>query len=90
MTATSVNQNMTGVAFTRVEAAPSFAVGTIVRGNDGHDYIYARATGAIADDATAVLSEPAMTVAAGAGSWTNRTGVALAANDHAWIQKTAA
>ena len=87
MTATSVNQNMTGVAFTRVEAAPSFAVGTIVRGNDGHDYIYARATGAIADDATAVLSEPAMTVA---GSWTNRTGVALAANDYAWIQKTAA
>jgi len=36
------------------------------------------------------LSEPAMTVAAGAGSWTNRTGVALAANDYAWIQKTAA
>ena len=89
MTATSVNQNMAGVDFTLVEATPSFALGTVVRGNDGHNYVYARATGAIADDATAVLTEPAMTVASGAGDWTNRTGATLAANDYAWVQKTA-
>ena len=89
MTATSVNQNMAGVDFTRIESNPSFAPGTIVRGNDAHDYIYALASGAIANDATAILTEPAMTAAAGAGAWTNRTGTALAAGNYAWLQKTA-
>jgi|GEM_PF-3149315 len=89
MTATSVNQNMLGVDLTLIELTPSFAPGTIVRGNDAHDYIYALASSAIADDATAVLTEATMTVAAGAGDWTNRTGGALAAGDYAWLQKTA-
>lgn len=84
----SLNQNAVGVAFDRVETSPTIAVGTVVRGSDAHDWIYAMATGAIADDAVTVLTEPAMTMATGAGDWTNRNGT-LAANDYTWFQKTA-
>lgn len=66
-----------------------FENGTIVKGDDGHDYIFSTATGAIADAATCVLAEPALTMSAGAGDWTNNNGVALVANDRAWFQRTA-
>jgi len=64
------------------------ALGTVVTGNDGHDYILALATGAIANAATVTLTEPAMTVATGAGAWTN-TNAPLVASDRAWFKKTA-
>ncbi|MFD9897472.1 hypothetical protein [Mesorhizobium sp. NPDC059025] len=63
-------------------------LGTVVTGNDGHDYILAQATGNIANAATAVLTEPAMTMASGAGAWTN-TSPALVSGDRAWFKKTA-
>lgn len=66
----------------------ALALGTVVTGNDGHDYILAKATDAIANAAVVTLTEPAMTVATGAGAWTN-TGPALVANDRAWFKKTA-
>lgn len=65
------------------------ALGTVVVADDGHDYIYAKASGAVASDAVVVLTEPAMTVATGAGAWTNKNGAALALNDKAWLKKTA-
>lgn len=64
------------------------ALGTVVTGNDGHDYILAKATDAVADAATVILTEPAMTVATGAGAWTN-TNAALVTGDRAWFKKTA-
>jgi hypothetical protein len=85
-------ENSTGVNFTDVHKAssvtfgPKFAVGTRIRAND-RDYVYARATGAVANNAAVILTEPAMTVASGAGAWTNKTGVALVLDDHAWFQR---
>lgn len=65
-------------------------LGTVLKGADGHDYIYAQATGVVAIGPTVVvLTEPAMTVATGAGAWTYTGTVALAANDKAWFKKTA-
>lgn len=66
-----------------------FTLGTTITANDGHVYIYAKATGTINNAAAAVLTEPAMTMAAGAGAWTNTNGVQLVANDEAWFKKTA-
>jgi hypothetical protein len=67
----------------------TFALGNTFTADDGHVYIYAKASGAIAAGATAILTEPAMTMASGAGAWTNATGSALVANDQCWFKKTA-
>ena len=85
----SLNQNSVGVDFEKVEATPTFKTGTVVRGSDAHDWIYAQASGAIADDTVCALTEPAMTMATGAGDWTNRNG-ALTSGQYTWFQKTAA
>ena len=68
---------------------PPFAVGTRMRGRNGRDFVFASATGAVANNAAVVLTEPAMTVATGAGGWTNRTGLALVSGDFAWFEKNA-
>jgi hypothetical protein len=90
--------NMVGMSISAVNKdygatlnnGPQFAAGTIAPGRDGHTYIYAKATGAVASNAVCILTEPALTMATGAGAWTNKTGSALVANDWAWFQKTAA
>lgn len=64
------------------------ALGTTTYGSDGHEYMFVKSNGTIAASTVVVLTEPAMTVAAGAGSWT--TVVASVANDLMWVQKTAA
>lgn len=68
-------------------------------GDDGFEYIYAQATGAIAAAAapgtqvslTLNATEPRVTVAAGAGGWYAPTNAvmstALAAGDRAWFRK---
>jgi hypothetical protein len=64
-------------------------LGTVVTGSDGHDYVFAKATGAVASAATAVvLTEPAMTFAAGAGAFTT-VAANQAIGDFAWLKKTA-
>lgn len=65
------------------------ALGTVLKAADGHDYVYAQATGAIPTSTVVVLTEPAMTVAAGAGAWTYTGTATLASGDRAWIKKTA-
>lgn len=65
-------------------------VGTVVKANDGHDYILAQASAAIASAAVCILTEPAMTMATGAGAWTAPTvtgGVPI--NQYAWFKRTA-
>lgn len=66
------------------------ALGTVMTSDDGHDYILAKASAAIASAAVCILTEPAMTMATGAGAWTAPTitgGVPLGAT--AWFKKTA-
>ncbi|WP_395449947.1 hypothetical protein ACHMW7_09115 [Aminobacter sp. UC22_36] len=66
------------------------ALGTVFSGDDGHDYMLAKASAAIASAAVCILTEPAMTMATGAGAWTAPTisgGVPSGAT--AWFRKTA-
>lgn len=72
------------------KATISPKLGTVVKGDDGHDYILAQASAAIASAAVCILTEPAMTMATGAGAWTAPTvtgGVPI--NQYAWFKKTA-
>lgn len=64
------------------------ALGTLVRGQNGRMYILAEATGIIADNTAVILTEPAMTIAAGAGAFTTRAG-AMVATDRAWVESNA-
>ncbi len=71
-------------------SVPSPALGTVVKATDGHDYIWAKASAAVASNVAVVLTEPAMTVATGAGSWTSPTitgGVPI--DNYAWFKRTA-
>lgn len=72
-------------------SVPSPQLGTKVFCVDGHEYIWAQASAAIASGAVTILTEPAMTMATGAGAWTAPTitgGVPI--NQYAWFKKTAA
>lgn len=72
-------------------SVPSPQLGTLMQAVDGHTYIFAQASAAIASAAVTILTEPAMTMATGAGAWTAPTvtgGVPI--NQYAWFKKTAA
>ena len=72
------------------QSVPSPVLGTVVKATDGHDYIWAQASAAVASAAVVILTEPAMTVATGAGAWTAPTvtgGVPI--NNYAWFKRTA-
>src|SRR5262245_4565707 len=66
-------------------------LGTISWGTDGHKYIYVQASAGIAatDPTACVLTEPAMTVAAGAGTVNNPTGTAITSGQRFWAQVVA-
>jgi hypothetical protein len=65
-------------------------LGTVFKAIDGHDYILAQASAAIASNVAVVLTEPAMTMATGAGAWTSPTVVGgVPINQYAWFKKTA-
>ena len=71
-------------------ATISPALGTVVKGSDGHDYILAVASAAVATNTVVILTEPGMTFATGAGAWTAPTvtgGTPI--SQYAWLQKTA-
>lgn len=65
-----------------------YAIGSSGAADDGHIYIYARASAPIAASTVCILTEPAMTMAAGAGAWTS-VNQALATGDRAWFKRTA-
>lgn len=74
----------------RIDTEPAHALGTKTHGSDGHSWIYVQATGAVAGDTDVILTEPAMTVAAGAGSFMTGPN-AVAINEYCWVRdKTAA
>lgn len=65
----------------------SVPVGTVVRGSDGYNYILATSTATIAADTRVVLTEPAMTFAAGTGDWDAT--VASVSGDTIWLKARA-
>jgi hypothetical protein len=72
------------------KSVPSPQLGSTVLAVDGHQYIFAQASAAIASAAVCILTEPAITMATGAGAWTAPTvtgGVPI--NQYAWFKKTA-
>lgn len=72
-------------------STPSPQLGTKMLAADGHEYIFAQASAAIASAAVCVLTEPAMTMATGAGAWTAPTVTGGVPSGHyAWFKKTAA
>lgn len=71
------------------KSVPSPQPGSKLLNSDGHEYIFAQASAAIASGAVVILTEPAMTMATGAGAWTAPTitgGVPI--NGWAWFKKT--
>lgn len=65
-------------------------LGTVLAGDDGHDYMLAKASADIASAAVCILTEPAMTMATGAGAWTAPTITGgVPTNATAWFKKTA-
>lgn len=68
---------------------PSPALGTVVKGSDGHDYVFAQASAAVATNTVVILTEATWTFATGAGAWTAPTvtgGTPI--NQYAWLQRT--
>lgn len=64
------------------------SVGTTCFGNDGHQYVCVTASAAIAASAVVILTEPAMTVATGAGAFT-APAIAILSGEKVWVKKTA-
>lgn len=71
---------------------PSYQLGSVVVGQDGHDYKFVQTVGSIASGAAVILTEPAQTVATGAGAWTAPVtpgAVAIPAGSFIHVRKTA-
>jgi hypothetical protein len=88
----SVNDGMVGTLgyWDSGSGKVSPQLGSMVKGSDGHDYVYAQASAAVASNAVVILTEPAMTFATGAGAWTAPlvTG-GTPILGYAWLQRTA-
>lgn len=69
-------------------SVPTPALGTKVVGNDGHEYVFVQASAAITADTAIIITEPAMTAAAGAGAYETQ-GEAVEDGAYFWARKTA-
>jgi hypothetical protein len=72
----------------------SVPLGTVVRAANGRMYCFVETSAvSIADNTAVIVTEggppPAFTVAAGAGSWTNRSGATPAAVSRIWVESNA-
>lgn len=70
------------------QTRPSPQLGAIVQTSDGYINILAQASAAISSGAECILTEPAMTMAAGAGGWFAPSG-GVPINQFAWFRKQA-
>lgn len=67
-------------------------VGTRETGDDGHDYIWVRASAAIASASPGTevtITEPAFTAATGAGGFRAPESTAVASGEYFWARKSA-
>jgi hypothetical protein len=63
-------------------------LGYKVSGDDGRDYILARASAAVAANTAVVLTEPAFTVAGGAGAFSTQA-KAVTTGQVSWVRSNA-
>jgi hypothetical protein len=87
-----IGQNAIGADFVTTTTVPHFALGTRMKGPDGSDWVYVRASGAVTGPGFAVV----LTRTFGAAMVTNTNGlrglaigipaVAFAANEYGWVQ----
>ena len=75
-----------------IDYSPRINLGTVVRGDDGYQKIYVKASAAIAAAAApgtqVTITAPAMTAASGAGGWYAPT-VGVAIDRYFWANKSA-
>jgi len=65
-------------------------LGSVIRAKNGRMYCYVEQSAvSIADNTPVIVTEPGFTTAAGAGSWTNRSGVTPAAVARLWVESNA-
>ena len=69
-------------------------LGTVIRARNGRLYCYVQQSAvSIADNTAVIVTEggppPAFTIAAGAGAWTNRSGITPAAVARLWVESNA-
>lgn len=69
----------------RDSGAPTPALGTKVVGSDGHDYVFVQASAAVTAETAVIITEPAFTVAAGAGAYSTQ-GDAVAQDAYCWVR----
>ncbi|MDZ7906524.1 MAG: hypothetical protein U5N55_12690 [Cypionkella sp.] len=63
-------------------------LGTMLRGNDGRDFVHAKATPAFAASARADLNETTWALTANAaGAWVLPANVATAAGENVWVRR---
>ena len=89
----SITQNAVGAAFTTPEAAPTFRPGTTMKGEDGSEFIYVQANGAITGPGYVVgvdedLQATMLATAAGGafGDMVAVAPVAFADDEYGWVQ----
>lgn len=70
-------------------AAPSPALGSKVIGSDGHTYVFVVASANIAAATAVIITEPAMTAAAGAGTFSTQTALPVLSGQYFWARANA-
>ena len=68
---------------------PSPALGTMVKASDGHDYIYAQASGAVASNVAVTLTPDTWQFIAGSGFTAPTITGGMTTGQYAWIMRTA-
>lgn len=86
----TVAENTIGVDLTSVDTDPRFKTGSVVHGNDGYHYVYARANASIsASTAVAALSlSSGVIVAAATGGTALSPATAMSSGEYAWFRTT--
>lgn len=82
-----------GINQLATDLMPSYKLGNKEVGNDGHDYIWVKASADIAsasgNGTQVVIDEPAFTAAAGSGGWYSIPGVAITSGQYFHARKGA-
>lgn len=80
-----LSENSIGADFDTAETTALYSLGTIVRGSDGHRYIYAQANGAIGATTRCVLTDSGFQMATGTGNWDSVP--AMADDEYGWFRE---
>lgn len=71
------------------KATPSPQLGAKVIGSDGHEYVWTLASANVAAATAVIVTEPAMTIAAGAGPYSTQAGRAVLSGQYSWVRSNA-